>query len=113
MHASVLEFTAPGSPEVVSRAIEQFAANGRGLSAIVVPWESGRERLSMSLTSMRGEGWAVEHTNLGTITLTSLGNDETRVAVLADETEGVDQERVASVVDAFARHIQGKLQASR
>jgi hypothetical protein len=113
MHASILEFTASGTPKVVSRAIEQCAATGKSLTAIVVPWESDRDKLSMSLTSMKGEGWAVEHTNLGTITLTSAGEDETRVAVLADEPEGTDRQKVAAVVDAFARHIQGKLQASR
>ena len=68
-------FTATGSPRVVSRVIEEYARGQGHVTAIVVPWESDQVTLSMAVTSVNGEGWAIEHTNLGTIRLTDLGND--------------------------------------
>src|SRR5262245_2457013 len=75
----MIEFVAAGSPQVVSRAIEEYARSQQTLSAIVVPWESRGSVLSMSVTAVAGDGWAIEHTNLGTIRLTDLGNEQTRV----------------------------------
>jgi hypothetical protein len=112
MHEMVLEFTATGPPQVVSRAIEQCAVGGRSLSAIVVPWESDRVTLSMSVTSAKGEGWAIEHTNLGTIKLTDLGNDLTRVAVVAHEPEHLEKQKLSALLEGFARLIQSKLQVA-
>jgi len=57
---------------VVSRAIEQYATGHGSLHAIVVPWESDDVTLNMAVTSAKAEGWAIEHTDLGTIRLTSL-----------------------------------------
>jgi hypothetical protein len=111
MHEMVLEFTATGSPHAVSRAIEQYAVGGRSLNVIVVPWESDRVTVSMSVTSAKGEGWAVEHTNLGTIKLTDLGNDLTRVAIVAHEREQREK-KLATLLDGFARSIQSKLQVA-
>jgi len=72
MQEETIEFTATGSPRVVSSAIEQYATGHGSLNAIVVPWESDPVTLSMAVTSVQGEGWAIEHTNLGTIRLTDL-----------------------------------------
>jgi type II secretory pathway component GspD/PulD (secretin) len=62
-----IEFVADGSPKVVSRAIEEFARAQGHVTAIVVPWESDATTLSMAVTAVKSDGWAIEHTNLGTI----------------------------------------------
>jgi hypothetical protein len=105
-----MEFTANGSPRVLSSAIEQYATGQGSLTAIVVPWESDRVTLSMAVTAVRSEGWAIEHTNLGTIKLTDLGNDLTRVAIAADEPDHVERQKLAALFDRFAHQIQSKLQ---
>src|ERR1700736_6481706 len=99
MTKEILEFTATGSPLVVSEAIEQYTTGRGSLSAIVVPWESDRVTLSMAVTSAKGEGWAIEHTNLGTIKLTDLGNDLTRVAIVAHEPEHLEKQKLAALLD--------------
>jgi hypothetical protein len=104
----ILEFTATGSPRVVSVAIEQFTTGRGSLNAIVVPWESDRVTLSMAVTSAKGEGWAIEHTNLGTIKLTDLGNDLTRVTIAPHELSPADAQKLAALFDGFARQIQSK-----
>ena len=106
-----VEFIAAGSPRGVSRAIEQYADQQRIVSAIVVPWESDRVTLSMAVTSARGEGWAIEHLNLGTIRLTDLGDDRTRVAFAASEGNHPEAPTLALLFAEFARRIQGRLQA--
>ena len=106
-----MEFVANGSPGDVARAIEQYAqAQGR-LSAIVVPWEGTATTVSMSVTSVKADGWAIEHTNLGTITLTDLGNGTTAVAPAADDSDRSEKERLAALFDAFARQLQHQFQA--
>ena len=110
MTKEILEFTATGSPRVVSEAIEQYTTGRGSLSAIVVPWESDRVTLSMAVTSAKGEGWAIEHTNLGTIRLTDLGNDLTRVTIAAHELDPVEKQKLAALFDGFARQIQSKFQ---
>jgi hypothetical protein len=40
MCEEIIEFTATGSPGVVSSAIEEYAIGQGSLNAIVVPWES-------------------------------------------------------------------------
>ena len=101
MHA--LEFSTSGSPRAVARAIEDFARAQAHVAAIVVPWESNPTALSMAVTAVSGEGWAIEHTNLGTITLTDHGGDLTRVAVAA---AGRDNPELAAVFDRFTRQLQ-------
>ena len=59
MSRDLVAFTAPGSPRIVSREIEECAAAGRGVSAMVVPWESDAELLSMAVTAVKSDGWAV------------------------------------------------------
>ncbi len=106
----ILEFTATGTPRMVSQAIEQYATGRGSLNAIVVPWESDRVTLSMAVTSAKGEGWAIEHTNLGTIKLTDLGNELTRVTIAANALDHVEQQRLTALFDGFARQIQSKFQ---
>jgi hypothetical protein len=112
MSEEILEFTVTGSPRIISRAIEQYATGQGSLHAIVVPWESDDVTLSMAVTSVKADGWAIEHTNLGTIQLTDLGNDMTRVAVAAYEADHAEKKKLATLFDGFARQIQSKLQAA-
>lgn len=109
---AIVEFTATGSPRAVSGAIEAHARGEGHVNALVVPWESTRTMLSMAVTSVRGDGWAIEHTNLGTIRLTDLGNDHTQVAIAADEPDHPDKQKLAAIFDRFARQIQSKLQVA-
>jgi hypothetical protein len=111
MSEEIIGFTVAGSPRVVSGAIEQFATGQGSLHAIVVPWESDAVTLSMAVTSARADGWAVEHTDLGTILLTDMGNDLTRVAFAAREPNHADKKKLAALFDAFAHQIQTKLKA--
>ena len=112
MHEEILQFTAAGSPTVVSRAIEHYATGLGSLNAIVVPWESDRVTLSMAVTSAKGIGWDVQHTNLGTIKLTDLGNDLTRVAVLAHEQDHAERQKQTALLGGFAVQMRSKLQVA-
>lgn len=109
MSRLILEFTAAGSPDALSRAIEEQARLQRMLSALVVPWESSEGALSMAVTAVKGDGWAIEHTNLGTIRLTGLEAERTRIAVSADESEAADAAKRTELLSAFARRIQERL----
>src|SRR3984893_19390013 len=103
MSEEIIEFTVSGSPRILSRAIEEFAAVHGSLHAIVVPWESDKVTLSMAVTSAKADGWAIEHTNLGTIRLTDLGNELTRVAIAAREADHMEKQKLAALFDGFAR----------
>jgi hypothetical protein len=105
-----VEFVAKGSPRVVSRAIEEFARGQGHVSAIVVPWESNATRLSMSVTSVRADGWAIEHINLGTITLTDAGNEATAVAVTAQDPDHSEKRNLTVLFDRFAHELQRRFQ---
>ncbi len=109
MTEEIIEFTVTGSPRVVSRAIEQYATGHGSLHAIVVPWESDDVTLSMAVTSAKGDGWAIEHTNLGTIRLTGLENDLTRVAFAPREPDHAEKQKLAALFDGFARQIQSSI----
>ena len=100
----MVEFVACGTPRAVSRAIEAYAADQRSVSALVVPWESDDAALSMAVTAVAGEGWAIEHTNLGTIRLTALENDRTRVAVARDARANAHQKQTR-LFDQFAEQV--------
>jgi hypothetical protein len=102
----MIEFIATGSPRAVSRAIEECATGQGSVTAIVVPWESDQVRLSMAVTAVKSDGWAIEHTNLGTITLTDLLNDSTRVAIVSHVSDDPDGRHLASVFDRFAQYVQ-------
>jgi hypothetical protein len=103
-----LNFVAAGSPRVVSRAIEEFARSQGHVTAIVVPWESDATTLSMAVTAVKADGWAIEHTNLGTIRLTDAGADRTAVAVAAQLPDHPEPHTLAAVFDRFVRQMQGR-----
>jgi hypothetical protein len=106
-----LTFTATGSPKVVSRAIEEVARVQGHVSALVVPWESDGTTLSMAVTAVKSDGWAIEHTNLGTIRLIDAGGERTEVAVAAEPPDHPEQQTLAVVFDRFVRQVQSRLHA--
>ena len=110
--AATVTFTATGSPRVVSRAIEEYARTQGTVSAIVVPWESDEVTLSMAITAVKTDGWAIEHTNLGTIRLTAAGEDRTSVAIAAEPPDHPDQQKLTAVFEKFARQVEGQFQAA-
>lgn len=112
MSEELIEFNVPGSPRDISAAIEQLATGQGSLNAIVVPWESDNATLSMAVTSARADGWAIDHTDLGTILLTNLGNDTTRVSFSPREPNHADRKRLTALFDGFARQLQTKLQTT-
>jgi len=111
-----LEFVAKGTPKEVALAIEQYAHGQGSVTAIVVPWESTTTMLSMSVTSVRIDGWAIEHTNIGTVTLTAAGG-ATSVAVIpsqpdragATPEEAIARQKLATVFERFGHELQAKL----
>jgi hypothetical protein len=102
-------FTVIGSPHVVSRAIEEYARTQGSLSAIVVPWESDAVTLSMAVTAVKTDGWAIEHTNLGTIRLKAAGDERTSVAIASEPSDHPDQQKLAAAFEKFARQIASRL----
>jgi hypothetical protein len=111
MDASIT-FTATGSPQVVSRAIEEYARGQGHVSAIVVPWESDGTTLSMAVTAVKSDGWAIEHTNLGTIRLADAGDDRTAVAIAAAPPDHPDEQKLAAVFDRFVTAVRSKFHAA-
>jgi hypothetical protein len=106
-------FTASGSPQVVSRAIEEYARTQGSVSAIVVPWESDDVTLSMAVTAVKTDGWAIEHTNLGTIRLKAAGEEKTSVAIAAEPPpDHPDHQKLTAVFEKFARQVEGRFQAA-
>ena len=83
------------------------------LTAIVVPWESDRNTLCMAIASTQGEGWALEHTNLGTVRLTDMGNDTTRVEIMADFQDHAEHQRLAKLFGRFSTELQSRLQVTQ
>jgi hypothetical protein len=104
----LLKFITAGSPRVVSRAIEELARSQGHVTAIVVPWESDATTLSMAVTAVKSDGWAIEHTNLGTIRLVDAGQDRTGVAVAAALLDHPEPQTLAAVFDRFAKQIQSR-----
>jgi hypothetical protein len=113
MSEKLFEFVTAGSPRVVSGAIEQLAIGLGSLTALVVPWESDRTTLCIAVASTQGEGWALEHTNLGTVRLTDLGNESTRVEILADLQNRPENQRLAKLFARFSSEIQSRLQVAQ
>ena len=109
MSEKLFEFMTSGTPRAVSGAVEQLAIGMGSLTAIIVPWESDRTTLCMAVASTQGEGWALEHTNLGTVRLTDMGNEMTRVEVLADLQENAEQQRLAKLFARFSSEVQSRL----
>lgn len=108
---AILTFTVGGSPQVVSRAIEEYARTQGSVSAIVVPWESDEVTLSMAVTAVKTDGWAIEHTNLGTIRLKAAGEEKTSVAIAFEPPDHPDQQTLTAVFERFVRQVEGRLQA--
>jgi hypothetical protein len=106
-----VEFVATGTPRALSKAIEEHATRLGSVSVLLVPWESDDVTLSMAVTLVKADGWAIEHTNLGTVKLTDLGHDHTRVALVAHSTDHPEQERLTPLLDAFGRQIQDRFRA--
>jgi hypothetical protein len=104
----IVTFTASGSPQVVSRAIEEYARGQGNVTAIVVPWESSADVLSMAVTAVKSDGWAIEHTNLGTIRLSHAGEDRTDVAIAAEPPDHPERQKLAAVFDRFATQVQSR-----
>jgi hypothetical protein len=103
-----IEFVVNGSPKIVSRAIEEFARGQGHVTAIVVPWESDGTTLSMAVTAVKIDGWAIEHTNLGTIRLADAGPDQTGVVIVAEAPNHAEPQKLAAVFDRFVRQIQSR-----
>jgi hypothetical protein len=112
MNPEIIEFTVHGSPRALAPAIEQHAAGMGSLQAIVVPWESDNATVSIAVTSAKGEGWAIEHTNLGTVKLTDIGNNTTRISIMSHQPEHTEGRGMLALFDGFARQIQSKLQVA-
>ena len=112
MTRQLLEFEIPGSPRDLSRAIEEFATGLGSLTAIVVPWESDRTTVVMTVTATQGEGRFLEHTDLGTVRLTDLGNDSTRVAVEARPLEHAEKQKMAALFVRFTSQLQTRFQVA-
>jgi hypothetical protein len=106
--SEIVTFTATGSPQVVSRAIEEYARGEGHVTAIVVPWESDATTLSMAVTAVKSDGWAIEHTNLGTIRLIDAGQQRTRVAIAAERPDHPEQQKLTAVFDRFARQVENR-----
>ena len=113
MSEKLFEFVTQGSPRALSGAVEQLAVGQGSLTAIVVPWESDRTTLSMAIASTQGEGWALEHTNLGTVRLIDLGNETTRVEILADLQNHPENQRLAKAFARFSSEIQSRLKVAQ
>jgi len=103
------EFTVGGSPREVSRAIEEYARASGRVSALVVPWESDATTLNMAVTSVKADGWAIEHTDLGTIRLTDVGGNSTSVAIVARESDATTQAALKAAFDRFAAELYRQL----
>ncbi len=111
MVGHIVEFVATGTPQALSKAIEDYARGRGAVSVLVVPWESDAVTVSMAITLVKSEGWAIEHTNLGTVRLTDLGHNRTEVAIVSHETGHPERERLSLLVDTFGRQIQDRFGA--
>ena len=106
--SEIIRFTVAGSPQTVSRAIEEYARGAGHVSAIVVPWESDSTALSMAVTAVKADGWAIEHTNLGTIRLIDVGQERTELAIAADTPDHPERQQLSAVFDRFVRQVQSR-----
>ena len=101
---TIVDFTVPGTTRELASAIEQLALERRAVTALVVPWESDAATVRMAITASKGEGWAIEHTNLGTVSLADAGSARTRVVVT-----GAPDQTAPPVLISFARQIERAL----
>ena len=102
-------FTVAGSARDVSRAIEEYArATGR-VGALVVPWESDATTLNIAVTSVKADGWAIEHTDLGTIRVTDLGAHSATLTIVARDSAAASEPALKAVFDRFAADLHRHL----
>ena len=102
-------FTVAGSARDVSRAIEEYArATGR-VGALVVPWESDATTLSIAVTSVKADGWAIEHTDLGTIRVSDQGAHSASVTVVARDSAAASHPALKAVFERFAADLHRHL----
>ncbi|HWF12400.1 MAG TPA: hypothetical protein VG272_01585 [Candidatus Acidoferrales bacterium] len=113
MSEKLFEFMTAGSPRAVSGAIEQFAIGLGSLTAVVVPWESDKNSLCMAVASTQGEGWALEHTNIGTLRLVDLGNENTRIEIFSELKDHAEQQKLANLFARFSSQLQSQFQAAQ
>lgn len=111
MNGHIVDFTATGTPRALAQAIEDYAKGRGAVSVLLVPWESDTVTLSLSVTLVESEGWAIEHTNLGTVKLTDLSQNRTQIALEAHAMTHAEQERLNALLDQFGRQIQNRFQA--
>jgi hypothetical protein len=103
------EFSILGTPRDVARAVEEYArATGR-VGALVVPWESDATTLNIAVTSVKADGWAIEHTDLGTVRVTGLGANAASVAIVARDSAAASQPALKAVFDRFAADLHRHL----
>lgn len=107
MDGQILEFTAEGTAKSLSQAIEEFAQRRQSVTALAVPWESEATKVNMAVTVVNRDGWAIQHTNVGTIVLTEQGDNRTRVAAVAHEPDHPDKPKLATLFERFATQLQG------
>jgi hypothetical protein len=108
--AELLHFLANGSPRDMARAIEDYARSLQGVQALVVPWESESTTLSMAVTSVTGEGWAIEHKNLGTLRLKDDENGRTEVTVASALSSEADSRPLVALFDRFVTGLRSRFQ---
>jgi hypothetical protein len=106
----IVRFTVTGSPHIVSRAIEEYARSAGRVTAIVVPWESDSTALTMAVTAVKSDGWAIEHTNLGTIRLTDAGQERTELAITAEPPDHPERQQLTALFERFVRQVQTRFQ---
>jgi hypothetical protein len=111
----IVQFVAEGAPRALAAAIEEHARGRGAVSVIIVPWESDQRTLSMAVTLVKADGWAIEHTNLGTVKLTDLGDNRTSVALFGHSL-GLDhpeREKLDPLLETLGRQIQSRFQLDR
>jgi hypothetical protein len=108
--AELVHFHASGSPREIAHAIEEFARALQGIQALVVPWESDATTLSMAVTSVTGEGWAIEHKNLGTVRLKDVASGRTEVTLASALVTQSDPRPLVALFDRFASQLQSRFQ---
>jgi hypothetical protein len=62
----------------------------------------------MAVTAVKGDGWAIEHTNLGTIRLVGAGDERTEVAIASEPPDHPEQQTLAAIFDRFVRQVQSR-----
>jgi len=108
----LLNFTVSGSTREISRVVQECAVGQGSLSAIVVPWESDGTTITIAVTSTQGEGFALQHTDLGTIRLSQAAADMTRVEIIAHHPDQGEKKSLAAHFVRFANHLQTRFQVA-